>query len=737
MTRDELRSAITGPISVAGGRITPRLVVRLLNELNDTQDDLPLLQHVLMRMWDHWQRDPGTDRPIDLDDYMAVGTLRDALSIHADEAYAEAESGHGALATERIFKALTDTFTDPRGIRRPTRVAELAAIGQIPERSVMRVVEIFRREGRSFLTPPPAVPLTSETIVDLSHESLMRAWRRLIQWAQQERSSASLYNRLSREATWYEEGAAGLWGDPELELGLRWRRDNEPTAAWARRYDDGFERAMRFLDLSEQERARQKAERHAIRVRNLQIAWGSAAVLLVAFIIAVWQGLVARREYTRAETNLRLATTAVDELLVTVDRDQASIGADVPQMAELRGELLERAKRFYAQFIVQQPDNEELLREMAIGHYRLGHIHRMLDDPDNATREYGEAITQFGSLTRDHPDNADYRQALANAYNWLGETLRPQPARFSDAQQAYDNALQLQTALVTSTAQNPTYQQELARTRYNRGILLANGPDPAGDARAAEDFREAIRILEDVVRQSDAAQARQELARVYNNLAALRAEQPGGMADARTYYARAIAVHEELVQRAPDNREYRSELARFSNNYSDTLRELGDFTGARESSARALALLDGLVRPAPTLGIEQADAYSLRGRILQDAGSPEAFREYQRSLDLFRDVESGGANRLPLFHLRFGDLLTNLATLAQSQPGRSDVSRLLDEAVGYYAELGIRTASDGTAADVLENLRRALAILPQARRARWDRQLQTLEQVTTPAGSGR
>src|SRR3954463_875679 len=320
MTRDELRSAITGPISVGGGSITPRLVVRLLNELGDNQDNLPLLQHVLMRMWDHSQAGSTAGaRPIDLDDYTAVGTLRDALSIHADEAYAEAEVVAGAPAIERIFKALTDTFTDPRGVRRPTTVAGLAAIGQLSEETVIRVVEIFRRQGRSFLTPPPAVPLTAATVVDVSHESLMRGWRRLIAWAQEERASAALYTRLSREASWWAEGAAGLWGDPELELGLRWRRTNAPTEAWARRYDAGFERAMRFLDLSEGERARQKAERRAIRVRNLQIAWGSAAVLLVAFVVATWQGLVARREYSRAETNLRLATSAVDQLLLAVD----------------------------------------------------------------------------------------------------------------------------------------------------------------------------------------------------------------------------------------------------------------------------------------------------------------------------------------------------------------------------------------------------------------------------------
>ena len=42
MTRDELRSAITGPIAVGGGEITQRLVLRLLNEFGDESDQLPV-----------------------------------------------------------------------------------------------------------------------------------------------------------------------------------------------------------------------------------------------------------------------------------------------------------------------------------------------------------------------------------------------------------------------------------------------------------------------------------------------------------------------------------------------------------------------------------------------------------------------------------------------------------------------------------------------------------------------
>ena len=93
MTRDELRSAITGPIAVGGGEITQRLVLRLLNEFGDESDQLPVLQHALMRTWDSWQQHRSGDRPIDFEDYEAVGTFRNALSMHCEEVYPGSECG--------------------------------------------------------------------------------------------------------------------------------------------------------------------------------------------------------------------------------------------------------------------------------------------------------------------------------------------------------------------------------------------------------------------------------------------------------------------------------------------------------------------------------------------------------------------------------------------------------------------------------------------------------------------
>ena len=57
-------------------------------EVNDAQlvkDELPLLQHILMRIWDR-EKHAGMNGELDLDDYESIGGIEKALSNHADEA---------------------------------------------------------------------------------------------------------------------------------------------------------------------------------------------------------------------------------------------------------------------------------------------------------------------------------------------------------------------------------------------------------------------------------------------------------------------------------------------------------------------------------------------------------------------------------------------------------------------------------------------------------------------------
>jgi hypothetical protein len=53
MTRDQREDAIRKPIQLAGGQIDPRLVQRALNDTHDDPDQLPYLQNVMMRCWEH------------------------------------------------------------------------------------------------------------------------------------------------------------------------------------------------------------------------------------------------------------------------------------------------------------------------------------------------------------------------------------------------------------------------------------------------------------------------------------------------------------------------------------------------------------------------------------------------------------------------------------------------------------------------------------------------------------
>ena len=280
LTRDQLREAITGPVAVGGGEITPRLVNRLLNDVGDSQDQLPVLQHLLMRAWDEWkekrlevevEEGEGTVRrphkevhqgeAIDLCCYEAVGGMAEALSRHADEAFNELPDDRHREVAEKLFKALTEKGPDNREIRRPIMLGEICAVTLAPLTEVVLVVDTFRLPGRSFLMPPANVALNSESLIDISHESLIRGWERLRNWVEEEARSARIYRRLAETAELHREGRAGLWGDPDLQLAVDWQEKNHPNKDWARRYYPGFETAIAFLQASEKKRATDTDER--------------------------------------------------------------------------------------------------------------------------------------------------------------------------------------------------------------------------------------------------------------------------------------------------------------------------------------------------------------------------------------------------------------------------------------------------------------------------------------------
>lgn len=683
MTRDELRSAITGPAAVGGGSITQRLVLRLLNDFGDEYDQLPVLQHALMRTWDYWAQRSTSTEAIDIEDYEAIGTFRKALSIHAEEAYEETGSDEAKKFAERIFKALTDTFSDHRGIRRPTSVGDLTAISEASQAEVLRIIELFRRPGRSFLMPPADVPLNERSIIDLSHESLMRCWLRLVAWAEEERVSADIYSRLSDAAMWCEQGRAGLWRNPELEVGQKWILANRPTAAWAQRYNSSFDQVMRFLDRSEEERERLSAEKKRERQKRLRQTQWAAGVLGILFLVALFLVFFATRQTRRAESNLQIARKAVDESLSSVGSAQAREADDLPQVAQLRKDLLDRAQAFYALFAQQNSINPDLRSDEARAHSRLGDINRLMGKDQEAVQEYTESIARFADLARQYPAQSEFRQSLAYSHNWLGETIRDaldKKLSFdsispTNADREYTEAIRLQEELHKQQPANAFYQQELARTYYNRGIIRYRTHNSDG---AESDFRQAIQLLEPLVPQtrttvdtSENPDPAQDLARVYNNHA-IAVSNTGQTTEAQNFYEKAIALAEQLVSKKPENREYKVELAQYCSNEAGMLADANEPRLADQRSQRALQLIEELARPTPSLSLKMVHAIQLRGQLLRQQNPHEAKALTDQAFDLLNRVDKNTANNATPFSALFMNIGVNYLELAQDDLQRGD-----------------------------------------------------------------
>jgi WD40 repeat protein/tetratricopeptide (TPR) repeat protein/energy-coupling factor transporter ATP-binding protein EcfA2 len=271
LTREQLKDAIEGPIRVGGAEMAPALVQRLLNDAGDDPDQLPILQHAMMRTWNHWKsegQNPGSG-PITHVHYEAIGGTESALSLHADEVMATLPNDRQRIAAQRMFKALTERAADNRGIRRPHRLGRLCEITEGSEADVAAVVNAFRKPGVTFLMPGVEEELTAATVVDISHESFMRHWKRMDQWVHEEHQSASIYHRLLESALLWKQGRADLYHNPDLQIAQAWREHVHPNAAWAGQYGGNFDTAMEFLERSHSAKAHEEERREVGQQREL------------------------------------------------------------------------------------------------------------------------------------------------------------------------------------------------------------------------------------------------------------------------------------------------------------------------------------------------------------------------------------------------------------------------------------------------------------------------------------
>ncbi|MFO7671728.1 MAG: hypothetical protein R6W31_18865 [Bacteroidales bacterium] len=281
MSMEALASSIAGPVERTGAILEKGFVEHLLDDLEDLETPLPRLQHALMRTWEVWSAREGRDQPITISDYRTVGSVKSAISDHLEQVYSKLDDRQKVIC-ERLFKSITSKSDQYNGFRRQATLGNIARIAQCSMEELTDVVEVFRKPGRAFLLPVAAIPLQSDSLIEISHESLIRIWERLQQWVDEEHESIGMYLKLSEASALYQQGRTELWKNPELQIALKWRNTQKPTPAWGVQYNPAFERAMVFLSTSEEE-LQWEEERKLIQQKRR---------LLLNRFIAIFMGII-------------------------------------------------------------------------------------------------------------------------------------------------------------------------------------------------------------------------------------------------------------------------------------------------------------------------------------------------------------------------------------------------------------------------------------------------------------
>ncbi len=269
MTRDECRLAIVGPARMVGAELEPALLNQILNDLagfapwgedasadqlrslSRRADQLPVMQHLLNRMWQRAAQAGSAPVRLALEDYAVIGGLKGALDSHGEEIMAGLDEGQRAIVP-KLFRAMVDGASVATATRRAVRLGDLAEEISVPSGDLVPIVEAFRAPSASFLRPEPPAPLTADTILDISHESLIRQWSRFTGWMNEEARAASSLRRLGNAEARFRSGEGDLLAGLDLANLSDWWRNDRPNPVWANRYGQDFAALEAFLERSEQ-----------------------------------------------------------------------------------------------------------------------------------------------------------------------------------------------------------------------------------------------------------------------------------------------------------------------------------------------------------------------------------------------------------------------------------------------------------------------------------------------------
>ncbi len=225
MEMDNLQRVIEQPAALPDVQLTfeGNLVPRLLAEVQGQVGALPLLQFTLDQLF---QRRNG--RQLTLSAYQALGGVKGALSQHAEHAYTTLPSEqHRKLARMLFLRLIDPGMTEQDTTRRRAALSEFTLDDASQTRLLRETIDTFVT-ARLLTTNQ----IAGRTTLEVSHEALIREWKRLTDWLQEAREDIPLQQALSEDvAEWERRGKPKdrLYRGSQLKEVKAWAKRNMPS----------------------------------------------------------------------------------------------------------------------------------------------------------------------------------------------------------------------------------------------------------------------------------------------------------------------------------------------------------------------------------------------------------------------------------------------------------------------------------------------------------------------------
>ena len=358
LTGDGLRRAIEEPARRVGLDLEAGLVETILADVAHQPGALPLLEHVLLEVWE--RRLAGM---LTLEAYVASGGVEGALAQRANTIYAGLTDDQQAIA-RRVLLRLTQPGDGTEDTRRRAPIDELV-VRPGEEADVERVITALTNNR---LLSAGRDEATGVAVVDVTHEALIRGWPELRAWVNEDRDSLRLHRRLTETAR--------EWQESEHDPGLLY--SGARLVLWHDRPEDQLnDLERRFLATSRERAARERAA--SSRRRRI----GTAALVVALTVISTVAALAIRSRHAAVDARQLAESRA---LAASAD---ASLAIDPEHGLELALQALARRRTPEAERVLRQAGLESRVRAIFDAH--AGPVNTAATSPDGRVVASGGA----------------------------------------------------------------------------------------------------------------------------------------------------------------------------------------------------------------------------------------------------------------------------------------------------------------------------------------------------------